>query len=110
MRLSRASRDREKSRPLSECPYATDRPVSPFVAATMSAGADRAPGRPLPDVVFVALPGLIREHKGFAPAVSADLAGDHLAVFRRFEQRAHSAAINVLWRVLIFGLLPRHFF
>jgi hypothetical protein len=32
MRLSRAGRDREKFRPLNQCPYATDRPVSPFVA------------------------------------------------------------------------------
>ena len=54
-------------------------------------------------------PHLIREHEGPAPAVFADLAGHHLAVFRWLEQRAHSAAVNVLWRVLIFSLLPRHF-
>src|SRR6267378_2091816 len=55
-------------------------------------------------------PRLIRQHEGLAPAVLADLTGHHLAVFRWLEQRAHSAAINVLWRVLIFSLLPRHFF
>ena len=55
-------------------------------------------------------PSLIREREGFAPAVFADLTGDHLAGFRWLEQRAHSAAINAVWRVLIFSLLPRHFF
>ena len=35
MRLSRAGRDREKFRPLNQCPYATDRPVSLFVAGTI---------------------------------------------------------------------------
>ena len=59
---------------------------------------------------FLALSSLIREREGSAPAIFADLTGDHLAVFRWLEQRAHRAAINVLWRVLIFSLLPRHFF
>src|SRR5450631_3505509 len=62
-----------------------------------------------PCVLLVPL-SLIREREGFAPAVLADLTIDHLAGCRRFEQRAHSAAIKAAWRVLIFSLLPRHFF
>src|SRR3984957_13572529 len=53
---------------------------------------------------------LIRHRESLAPAVLADLAFDHLAGVRRLEQRAQFAAINVLWRVLILRLLPRHFF
>src|ERR1700736_1140846 len=52
----------------------------------------------------------IREREGFAPAVSADLAGDHLAVLRWLKQRAHSAAIKALRRVLVCGLLLCHLF
>src|ERR1700730_5242211 len=57
-----------------------------------------------------ALPSLIREREGFAPAILADLAVDHLAGCRCLEQRAHSATVNAVRRVLIFSLLPRHFF
>jgi hypothetical protein len=56
------------------------------------------------------VPNSIREREGFAPAVLADLAGDHLAGFRWLEQRAHGAAVNAIRRVPIFGLLRRHFF
>jgi hypothetical protein len=59
---------------------------------------------------FTALSSLIRERKGFAPAVFADLTCDHLAGFRWLEQRARCTAIDALWRVLIFSLLSRHFF
>jgi hypothetical protein len=54
--------------------------------------------------------GSIREREGLAPAVFADLAVDHLAVFRLLEQCAHGTAIDSVWRVLIFSLPPGHFF
>jgi hypothetical protein len=49
---------------------------------------------------------LIHEREGFAPAVFADVASDHLAGFRTFEQRAVATAINAVWRVLILRLFP----
>jgi hypothetical protein len=52
----------------------------------------------------------IHEREGFAPAVLAYIAGDHLAGSRAFEQRAVGTTINAIWRVLILRLLPRHFF
>src|ERR1700759_282089 len=44
---------------------------------------------------------LIREREGLAPAVFADLAFDHLAGVRPFEQRAQAAAVDAVRRVLI---------
>src|ERR1700704_2461722 len=52
---------------------------------------------------------LIRQRKGLAPAVLADLTLDYLAGVRPFKQRAQSAAVNAVRRVLILRLLPRHF-
>src|ERR1700730_15223636 len=57
-----------------------------------------------------ALPSLTRDRKCFAPAVLSDFSVDHLAGCRCLEQRAHSATVNAVWGVLIFSLLPRHFF
>src|ERR1700730_8661827 len=52
--------------------------------------------------------GSVRQREQLAPAVRADVALDHLAGFRRHEQRAGRAHPDVLRTVLLLRLRHRH--